>query len=96
MSIDLLKALIEAACADGAVTDEQLLHLHKKAEEFGVSADDLTFLIQGELEHVKSQLAWHNQEHSNSSGIGSGFITQPEQSDQNGQDSCRQYMRQFV
>ncbi len=74
MNLDLLRALIEAAAADGAVTEEERSHLLKKAREIGINEADLNFMINGSLAKVHSQAIWHSQQVS-ANDVSSGFVT---------------------
>lgn len=80
MSLELLKILIESACADGIVTEEEMTHLSKKAEETGVSLEDLNFMITSELEKVKSQTQWLKQPGGQfqQNDLSSGFVNTAE------------------
>ncbi len=55
MRLDLLKLMIEAACADGIVTEEERRTLEEKAKEFNLGKEDLDFLIKGELDKIRTQ-----------------------------------------
>lgn len=55
MGIDILKMLIETACADGLVTPRERLHLEEQAKEHNVSKEELDKLIEKELERVKTE-----------------------------------------
>jgi len=54
MDLNLLKIMIESACSDGVISDEELEILKGKAAEMGVAEGDLDFLIHCELNKVKS------------------------------------------
>jgi len=67
--IELLKVMIESACSDGSISEDELFHLQKKANEANISKEDLNFLIQTELKKI------HNQNTVNKSiNDQSGFI----------------------
>jgi hypothetical protein len=57
MGLEILKMLVDAACADGKVTEQEMAHLKEKATELGLSDKDLDFLIQTQLDRVNSQPA---------------------------------------
>ncbi len=91
MSLELLKSLIESACSDGIVTPEERAYLEKKAAESNIAIDDLNFMINSEMEKVKSQNQWisSNDTHKNEGNEqASGFITSEEnnQQEQNNSD----------
>ena len=50
-----LEELIDAALADGALTDKERLILHKRAQAEGVDADELDIIINGRLAKLKKQ-----------------------------------------
>lgn len=72
MELDLLKLMIQTACASGEVSADERKHLTVKAQEAGISKQDLDFLINAELNRVKSQ--FYEQ---------SGFKNQPPPADNN-------------
>lgn len=85
MSLELLKSLIESACSDGIVTPQERRYLEKKAAESNVSIDDLNFMINSEMEKVKSQNQWisaNDADENNGNGQASGFITSEHENQQ--------------
>jgi serine/threonine protein kinase len=52
--LELLKIMIQSACADGNLCEPELNHLKKKAKDANVSDEDLEFLIQTELKKSKN------------------------------------------
>lgn len=50
-----LEELIDAALADGVLTDKERLILHKRAQAEGVDADELDIIINGRLAKLKKQ-----------------------------------------
>ena len=81
MNLDVLKMLIQSACADGELTNEKRQHLAKKAKEARVSLSDLNFLIKNELNKVKkdNQKTSLNSSKNDKSGFEtynkSGFVS---------------------
>lgn len=71
-NLELLKLMIQSSCADGILSDDEFVHLKKKAIELNIKEEDLNFLIQTELKRVHSN--------TNQSGFmtenNSGFITE--------------------
>lgn len=53
-----LEAIIEAALADGVLTDKERAVLHKKAAEEGVDPDELDVVIEGRLAKMKRETDW--------------------------------------
>jgi len=70
--LEVLKLMIQSACADGKLTEDEQLHLTRKAREAGISEEDLQFLIQSELKKVNNK----NIEKLNQNADMSGFITE--------------------
>ena len=48
-----LEAIIEAALADGVLTDKEREVLHRRAAQEGVDADELDVIIEGKLAKMK-------------------------------------------
>ncbi len=57
MDLNVLKMLIQSACADGELTNEKKKHLQEKAKQAKVSALDLDFLINNELKKINKNKA---------------------------------------
>jgi len=81
MDLNVLKMLIQSACADGELTKEKKKHLQEKAKQAKVSALDLEFLIDNELTKInkkKAQVSL-NTSYSEKSGFEtfnkSGFVS---------------------
>ena len=55
-----LEEVIEAALADGALTDKERAVLHKRAQAEGVDPDELDVVIDGRLAKMKRHLCNHN------------------------------------
>lgn len=53
-----LEAVIEAALADGVITDKERAVLHKKALLEGVDPDELDVVIEGRLAKMKREVDW--------------------------------------
>lgn len=53
-----LEELIEAAIADGVLTDKERAVLHKRAQAEGVDPDELDIVIDGQLAKMKRQEDW--------------------------------------
>lgn len=53
-----LEAIIDAALADGVLTDKERAVLHKKAAEEGVDPDELDVVIEGRLAKMKKETDW--------------------------------------
>lgn len=53
-----LEEIIEAALADGTITDKERAVLHKRALAEGVDADELDIVIDGRLAKTKKQEDW--------------------------------------
>jgi serine/threonine protein kinase len=70
MSVDILQMLVDSACSDGSITEQDRELLRKKASELGVKPDQLEKMIQNALNPVKKTGA-----DKNSNDTGSGFIT---------------------
>lgn len=51
-----LEAVIEAALADGVLTDKERAVLHKKAQQEGVDPDELDVVIEGRLAKMKREV----------------------------------------
>ncbi len=83
MKLELLKMMIEAACADGIVTGDELDQLKIKAAELNISDSELQFLIKGELDKLRSQSSFGKSDNENVSG----FITQNNQTKDNSDKS---------
>jgi hypothetical protein len=60
MNEDLLK-YIDLAIADGTITDKERAIILKKAEEFGVDADEAEMILDGRLHQVLSQKPVNNE-----------------------------------
>lgn len=56
MDLRLLKMMIQAACADGILSEDERLHLEDYAKEIGISIKNLNFLVEKELELIKLKL----------------------------------------
>lgn len=50
-----LEAIIEAALADGVLTDKEREVLHRRAAQEGVDADELDVIIEGKLAKMKQE-----------------------------------------
>ncbi|MBP3285367.1 MAG: hypothetical protein J6M15_00285 [Prevotella sp.] len=53
-----LEEVIEAALADGVLTDKERAVLHKRAAAEGVDPDELDVVIDGRLAKAKKQEDW--------------------------------------
>ena len=53
-----LEAVIEAALADGVLTDKERAVLHKKAQQEGIDPDELDVVIEGRLAKMKREVDW--------------------------------------
>lgn len=53
-----LETVIEAALADGVLTDKERAVLHKKAQQEGIDPDELDVVIEGRLAKMKRQEDW--------------------------------------
>lgn len=53
-----LEAVIEAALADGVLTDKERAVLHKKAQREGIDPDELDVVIEGRLAKMKREEDW--------------------------------------
>lgn len=53
-----LEGIIDAALADGVITDKERAILHKRAIAEGVDADELDLVIDGRLAKLKKQEDW--------------------------------------
>ena len=58
MYSEQLEAIIDAALADGVLTDKEREVLHKRAAQEGIDADELDVVIDGRLAKVKKQEDW--------------------------------------
>ena len=58
MYSEQLEAIIEAALADGVLTDKEREVLHKRAAQEGVEADELDVYIDGQLAKKKKEEDW--------------------------------------
>lgn len=54
----VLEELIEAALADGVLTDKERAVLHKRARQEGVDPDEIDVVIEGRLSKMKRQEDW--------------------------------------
>lgn len=53
-----LEAIIDAALADGTLTDKEREVLHRRAAQEGIDADELDVVIDGRLAKMKKQEDW--------------------------------------
>lgn len=53
-----LESVIEAALADGVLTDKERAVLHKRAAEEGIDPDELDVVIEGRLAKMKREEDW--------------------------------------
>lgn len=53
-----LESIIEAALADGVLTDKEREVLHRRAAQEGVDADELDVVIEGKLAKMKQEKDW--------------------------------------
>lgn len=53
-----LESIIEAALADGTLTDRERAVLHKRAMAEGVDIDELDIIIEGRLAKMKKEEDW--------------------------------------
>ena len=58
MYSEQLEAIIDAALADGTLTDKEREVLHKRAAQEGVDADELDVVIEGRLAKMKKEKDW--------------------------------------
>lgn len=58
MYSEQLEAIIDAALADGVLTDKVRGVLHKRAAQEGIDADELDIVIEGRLAKMKKQENW--------------------------------------
>lgn len=58
MYSEQLEAIIDAALADGVLTDKEREVLHKRAAQEGIDADELDVVIEGRLAKMKKQEDW--------------------------------------
>ena len=58
MYSEQLEAIIDAALADGVLTDKEREVLHKRAAQEGIDADELDIVIDGRLAKIKKQEDW--------------------------------------
>lgn len=58
MYSEQLEAIIDAALADGVLTDKEREVLHKRAAQEGVDADELDVVIDGRLAKIKKEEDW--------------------------------------
>lgn len=58
MYSEQLEAIIDAALADGMLTDKEREVLHRRAAQEGVDADELDVVIDGRLAKMKKQEDW--------------------------------------
>lgn len=58
MYSEQLEAIIDAALADGMLTDKEREVLHRRAAQEGVDADELDVVIDGRLAKLKKQEDW--------------------------------------
>lgn len=58
MYSEQLEAIIDAALADGTLTDKEREVLHKRAAQEGVDADELDVVIEGRLAKMKKEEDW--------------------------------------
>lgn len=58
MYSDQLEAIIDAALADGMLTDKEREVLHKRAAQEGIDIDELDVIIDGRLAKIKKQEDW--------------------------------------
>jgi uncharacterized membrane protein YebE (DUF533 family) len=56
MRYNVLKMLIESACADGLVTEREYMHLKEQAIKDGISDEKLNMMIRDELNHVNNEI----------------------------------------
>jgi uncharacterized membrane protein YebE (DUF533 family) len=56
MGYNVLKMLIESACADGLVTEREYMHLKEQAREDGITDEKLNVMIRDELNHVNNEI----------------------------------------
>lgn len=54
-----LEEIIEAALADGVLTDKERAILHKRAQAEGVDTDELDIVLDGRLAKMKRSEDWH-------------------------------------
>lgn len=53
-----LEEIIEAALADGMITDKERAVLHRKAQQEGVDPDEVDVVIDGRLAKMKREVDW--------------------------------------
>lgn len=53
-----LEEVIEAALADGVITEKERAVLHKKAQQEGVDPDEIDVVIDGRLAKMKREVDW--------------------------------------
>lgn len=53
-----LEEIIEAALADGVITDKERAVLHKKALQEGVDPDEVDVVVEGRLAKMKREVDW--------------------------------------
>ena len=58
MYSEQLEAIIDAALADGTLTDKEREVLHKRAAQEGVDADELDVVIEGRLAKMEKEKDW--------------------------------------
>lgn len=58
MYSEALEAIIDAALADGVLTDKEREVLHKRAEQEGIDPDELDVVIEGKLAKMKREEDW--------------------------------------
>jgi hypothetical protein len=58
MYTEQLEAIIDAALADGVLTDKEREVLHKRAAQEGIDADELDVVIEGRLAKMKKEEDW--------------------------------------
>lgn len=75
MSVDILQMLVDSACSDGSITDQDRELLKKKASELGVKPEQLEKMIQDSLNPTKKEPIQNVNKISDDS---SGFVTTTE------------------
>lgn len=78
MSIEILKMLIQNACSDGTISENDRKLLEKKAPEAGVSLEELNSMIENEINKHNQSSGFVTAEIPQEDSSSSGFVTAEE------------------
>ena len=93
MSPEILKMLIENACSEGVISDSDKLLLSKKAQELGISPQELDRMIDSQLKKSSNDnegsgfVTEDNTSSTSDNMESSGFVTENQQPESNNEGS---------